>query len=44
MIAVIGDIGSGKSSLIYSILGEMLSDENILNPKITKNGRVAYVG
>jgi Fe-S cluster assembly ATPase SufC len=23
MVAVIGDIGSGKSSLMYSLLGEM---------------------
>lgn len=44
MIAIIGDIGSGKSSLIYSILGEMLYDENVAKPKITRNGRLAYVG
>jgi len=44
LIAIIGDIGSGKSSLIFSILGEMLYNENISNPEITRNGRLAYVG
>jgi ABC-type bacteriocin/lantibiotic exporter with double-glycine peptidase domain len=40
---IIGKIGSGKSSLLYSILGEM----RVENPKTTKvfiNSSIAYCG
>ncbi|XP_024633050.1 ABC transporter C family member 13 isoform X1 [Medicago truncatula] len=38
-VAVIGEVGSGKSSLIYSILGEMRLDHG----SIYSHGSVAYV-
>ena len=38
---IIGEIGSGKSSLLYSILNEMTPDAR-KNPKIVINGSVAY--
>ncbi|KAF7843202.1 ABC transporter C family member 13 isoform X1 [Senna tora] len=38
-VAVIGEVGSGKSSLIYSILGEM----RIAHGSIHSDGSVAYV-
>ncbi|KAI4355833.1 hypothetical protein L6164_004569 [Bauhinia variegata] len=38
-VAVIGEIGSGKSSLIYSIVGEM----RLANGSIFSNGSMAYV-
>lgn len=42
MVAVIGDIGSGKSSLMYSLLGEMKFPlEN--KPKVTINGSMSLV-
>ncbi|KAK7325305.1 hypothetical protein VNO77_29465 [Canavalia gladiata] len=38
-VAVIGEVGSGKSSLLYSILGEM----RLAHGSIYSNGSVAYV-
>jgi ABC-type transport system involved in cytochrome bd biosynthesis fused ATPase/permease subunit len=38
---VVGDIGSGKSSLLYAILNEM-TPEPEKDPKITINGSIAY--
>lgn len=29
LIAVIGDVGSGKSSFLYSLIGEMRCDKSI---------------
>lgn len=43
MVAVIGDIGSGKSSLIYSLLGEMKFPTNENKPKVTINGKISLV-
>lgn len=42
MVAIIGDIGSGKTSLLYALLGEMkfLSDNK---PKIVINGNISLV-
>lgn len=34
MVAVIGDIKAGKSSLIYSLLGEMKFKENLPKPRV----------
>ncbi|XP_058780377.1 ABC transporter C family member 13 isoform X1 [Vicia villosa] len=38
-VAVIGEVGSGKSSMLYSILGEMRLDQG----SIYSNGSIAYV-
>ncbi|KAJ7951988.1 ABC transporter C family member 13 [Quillaja saponaria] len=38
-IAIIGEVGSGKSSLLYSILREM----RLINGSISSNGSMAYV-
>ena len=38
---IVGDIGSGKSSLLYSILNEMTPDP-LSDPKITINGNIAF--
>ena len=38
---IVGDIGSGKSSLLYAILSEMTPDPEA-DPKITINGSVAF--
>jgi ATP-binding cassette subfamily C (CFTR/MRP) protein 10 len=38
---IIGDIGSGKSSLLYAILNEMTPQPD-KQPKITINGTIAY--
>jgi ATP-binding cassette subfamily C (CFTR/MRP) protein 1 len=38
---IVGDIGSGKSSLLYAILCEMSPDPQC-NPEITINGSLAY--
>lgn len=38
---IVGDIGSGKSSLLYAILCEMTPDPES-NPQITINGSLAY--
>lgn len=43
MVAVIGDIGSGKSSLVYSLLGEMKYKDNIAKPKVVVNGTMSLV-
>ena len=43
MVAVIGDIGSGKSSLIYSLLGEMKFPTNEDRPRVTINGSMSLV-
>ncbi|CAD8187873.1 unnamed protein product [Paramecium pentaurelia] len=43
-ISIIGDVGSGKSSLIQGLLGEMVYDESKENPKILICGNLAYVG
>lgn len=37
---VFGDIGAGKSSLLFAILNELRKREN---SHVTVNGRVAYV-
>lgn len=42
-VAILGDVGSGKSSFLYSLLGEMKYDENN-PPKFLVNGSIAYVG
>ncbi|CAD8125126.1 unnamed protein product [Paramecium sonneborni] len=43
MVAIIGDVGSGKTSILQAIIGEMLyNHEN--PPKITIAGQLAYVG
>lgn len=39
---IIGDIGSGKSSLLYSILNEMTPNPED-SPQIVINGRISYV-
>lgn len=38
---IIGDIGSGKSSLLYAVLNEMTPEEG-KNPQIRINGTIAY--
>ena len=38
-MAVVGHVGSGKSSLISAMLGEM----NVVSGKINTNGKIAYV-
>ncbi|CAD8204753.1 unnamed protein product [Paramecium octaurelia] len=43
-VSIIGDVGSGKSSLIQSILGEMIYKINDDKPKINRSGPIAYVG
>lgn len=43
MVAIIGDIGSGKSSLMYSLLGEMKYKPNTGKPRVTINGSMALV-
>ncbi|CAD8103784.1 unnamed protein product [Paramecium sonneborni] len=40
-VAIVGDVGSGKSSLIQAIMGEMIYKEN--KPRIEINGSIAYV-
>jgi len=40
LMAVVGKVGSGKSSLIHAILGEMYKD---VNSSVTVRGTVAYV-
>ena len=41
-VAIIGDVGSGKSSLFYSLVGEM-TPSNLKPPQVTINGRLAYL-
>ncbi|CAD8170443.1 unnamed protein product [Paramecium octaurelia] len=43
-IAIIGDVGSGKSSLIQSLLGEMIYNMDDDKPIINITGSIAYVG
>lgn len=43
MVAIIGDIGSGKSSLMYSLLGEMKYKTTGAKPKVTVNGTMSLV-
>jgi ABC-type transport system involved in cytochrome bd biosynthesis fused ATPase/permease subunit len=40
IVAIIGGIGSGKSSLLYSLLGEMKFQDK---PKVTINGTMSLV-
>ncbi|CAD8105461.1 unnamed protein product [Paramecium primaurelia] len=43
MVGIIGDVGSGKTSILQAIIGEMLyNPEN--PPKVTITGSLAYVG
>jgi len=41
-VAILGDVGSGKSSLFHALFGEMKPDA-IAKPKIEINGNVAYL-
>ena len=41
-ICIIGEVGSGKSSLIQAILNNMIIQNN--NAKIIVNGKISYVG
>jgi ABC-type transport system involved in cytochrome bd biosynthesis fused ATPase/permease subunit len=43
MVAVIGGIGAGKSSLMYSLLGEMKFKENLAKPRVAVNGSLSLV-
>lgn len=43
MVAIMGDIGSGKSSLMYSLLGEMKFKENLPKPRVAVNGTISLV-
>ena len=43
MVAIIGGIGAGKSSLLYSLLGEMKFKQNMTKPKVTVNGTMSLV-
>ena len=38
---IVGDIGCGKSSLLYAILNEMTPDKEV-QPKVVVNGSIAY--
>ena len=42
-ICIIGEVGSGKSSLIQAILNNMIIMKND-NTKIIINGNISYVG
>ena len=42
-IAIVGDVGSGKSSLIQAIIGDMIYDIEQTRPSVKLNGSVAYV-
>ncbi|CAK90929.1 unnamed protein product (macronuclear) [Paramecium tetraurelia] len=42
-VTIIGDVASGKSSLISAILGEMVYNISRQPPKIKINGNIAYV-
>ena len=41
LVCIIGEVGSGKSSLIQAMLNNMISDDKT---KIIINGRISYVG
>ncbi|CAK67068.1 unnamed protein product (macronuclear) [Paramecium tetraurelia] len=43
MIGIIGDVGSGKTSILQAIIGEMLFKTES-PPKVTVGGSLAYVG
>ncbi|CAD8189167.1 unnamed protein product [Paramecium octaurelia] len=43
-VSLIGDIGSGKSSLIQALIGEMVYNEGDQQPYIQTYGNIAYVG
>lgn len=43
LVCIIGGIGTGKSSLLYSLLGEMKFKESMGRPKITVNGTMSLV-
>ncbi|KAL4492939.1 hypothetical protein ABPG72_020718 [Tetrahymena utriculariae] len=44
MIAFVGDVGSGKSSLLYSLIGEMKFDDfQEAKPRVEINGEMAIV-
>ncbi|CAD8100453.1 unnamed protein product [Paramecium primaurelia] len=43
-ISLIGDIGSGKSSLIQALIGEMVYKEGHQQPHVQIYGDIAYVG
>ena len=43
MVCVVGGIGSGKSSLLYSLLGEMKFKDSLGKPKMTVNGTMSLV-
>lgn len=42
-VAFIGDVGSGKSSLLYSMLGEMKFPRNRPRPQLKINGKISLV-
>jgi len=42
MAAIVGDVGCGKSSFLYSLIGEMKVDNENL-PKIKINGKLSLV-
>jgi ATP-binding cassette subfamily C (CFTR/MRP) protein 1 len=39
LVAIVGQVGSGKSSLLSALLGEM----SVESGEVNTNGRVAYV-
>ncbi|CAD8205655.1 unnamed protein product [Paramecium pentaurelia] len=42
-VSIIGDVGSGKTSFLQALLGEMIYNEVGDQPKIRLNGKLAYV-
>ncbi|CAK61097.1 unnamed protein product (macronuclear) [Paramecium tetraurelia] len=42
-VSIIGDVGSGKTSLLQALLGEMVYIEGNNSPRIKLNGKLAYV-
>jgi ABC-type transport system involved in cytochrome bd biosynthesis fused ATPase/permease subunit len=44
LVIIIGNIGSGKSSLFYSLLGEMKVTKISPDSSILINGSLAYIG
>jgi len=42
-VAILGDVGSGKSSFLFSLAGEMKVPENVAMPEIIVNGDVSHV-
>ena len=43
LVCIVGGIGCGKSSLLYSLLGEMKFKESLGRPKLTVNGTMSLV-